>query len=327
MTAYYNEIDPKAAAWLRELIKQNLIAPGDVDERSIEDVKPNDLKEYTQCHFFAGIGVWSYALRQAGWSDDKPIWTGSCPCQPFSSAGKGKGFDDERHLWPAWYWLIEQCVPDTIIGEQVERKNGLAWFDHVSTDMERIGYSCGQIAFPACSVGAPHQRQRLYWLADDSCIGRGRRSKEYLENNTGIRKSEDKIKRSGDSCELANNNSNRCEAGREVRSVCEESNTKYGNAVIELADNDGLRCQRKCRGGEKGTAEHSEISQPTATNGWWRNVDWLYCRDGKWRPVEPGTFPLANGFAERVGLIRGFGNGLVAPQAKIFIEACQEILC
>jgi DNA (cytosine-5)-methyltransferase 1 len=79
MTAYYNEIDPFAAAWLRELIKAKHIAPGDVDERSIEDVVPSELMGYTQCHFFAGIGVWSHALRCAGWTDDRPIWTGSCP--------------------------------------------------------------------------------------------------------------------------------------------------------------------------------------------------------------------------------------------------------
>jgi hypothetical protein len=91
VTAYYNEIDPKAAAWLRELIKQGHIADGVVDERSIVDVSPDELRGFTQCHFFAGIGVWSYALRSAGWADDRPVWTGSCPCQPFSSAGRRGG--------------------------------------------------------------------------------------------------------------------------------------------------------------------------------------------------------------------------------------------
>jgi hypothetical protein len=90
MGAYYNEIDPFSSAWLRELIKANLIAPGEVDERSIEQVEARDLRGFTQCHFFAGIGVWSYALRNAGWRDNEPVWTGSCPCPPFSSAGKKK---------------------------------------------------------------------------------------------------------------------------------------------------------------------------------------------------------------------------------------------
>ena len=109
MAAYYNEHDPFAAAWLRELIRAGHIAPGEVDERSIEDVLPSELRGFTQCHFFAGIGVWSYALRQAGWPDDREVWTGSCPCQPFSAAGKRGGVADERHLWPAFYHLIREC--------------------------------------------------------------------------------------------------------------------------------------------------------------------------------------------------------------------------
>lgn len=165
MSAYYNEIDPFAAQWLRELIKQGHITDGVVDERSIEDVRPDELKQYTQCHFFAGIGVWSYALRQAGWPDDRPVWTGSCPCQPFSSAGKGAGFDDERHLWPAFYWLIEKCLPGVVFGEQVAGKAAASWSDCVSNDLEKSGYAFGRVVFPACSIGAPHMRRRTYWIA------------------------------------------------------------------------------------------------------------------------------------------------------------------
>ena len=168
MTAYYNEIDKYAAQWLRNLIAAGHIAPGDVDERSIEDVQPDDLKSYAQCHFFAGIGVWSYALRRAGWQDERPVWTGSCPCQPFSAAGAGAGFADERHLWPHFHWLIQECRPAIVFGEQVASKHADAWIDLVQDDLEAVGYAFGAIPFPSASVGAPHIRDRAYWVAD-SC--------------------------------------------------------------------------------------------------------------------------------------------------------------
>ncbi len=85
--AYYNEIDPFAADLLRQLIKASHIAPGEGDTRSFSVGLPNDLAGLVPCNLFAGIGGWSYALRRAGWPDDRPVWTGSPPCQPFRSAG------------------------------------------------------------------------------------------------------------------------------------------------------------------------------------------------------------------------------------------------
>lgn len=182
--AYYNENNPHAAKWLRLLIEDRLIPQGDVDERSIEDVTPADLSGYTQCHFFAGIAGWPYALRLAGWPDEKPVWTGSCPCQPFSAAGKGAGFADERHLWPAFAWLIRQCNPATVYGEQVARKAGREWLSVVRSDMEMAGYAFGAADIPACAAGAWHERPRHFWVAhsfrvqqrrEEPCSGASRR--------------------------------------------------------------------------------------------------------------------------------------------------------
>jgi DNA (cytosine-5)-methyltransferase 1 len=163
--AYYNEIDAYAAQWLRNLIEQGLIADGDVDTRSIQDVTPNDVKGYTQCHFFAGIGGWSYALRLAGYADHYPGWTGSCPCQPFSSAGKREGVRDKRHLWPDFYRLIAECKPAICFGEQVASKDGLLWFAGVRSALETSAYSVAAADLCAAGVSAPHPRQRIYWMA------------------------------------------------------------------------------------------------------------------------------------------------------------------
>lgn len=173
---YYNEFDPNAAAWLRQLIAEGLIPAGDVDQRSITDVLPTELSGYTQCHFFAGIGGWSLALGLAGWPTDRPVWTGSCPCQPFSVAGKGKGSDDERHLWPAFFNLIRECRPQHVFGEQVESAIAHGWLDGIRSDLEGEGYACGDATLGAHSVGSPHQRQRLYWVADTGCAVRGPRN-------------------------------------------------------------------------------------------------------------------------------------------------------
>lgn len=164
MTAYYNENDDYAANWLENLIAEGLIANGTVDRRSIADVRGADLSGFTQCHFFAGAGGWSLALRLAGWADSVPAWTGSCPCQPWSQAGQRRGFSDKRHLWPEWFRLIGECEPPTIFGEQVA--NAGAWLDAVFSDLEGMGYACGAADLPAACAGAPQARPRLWFVAD-----------------------------------------------------------------------------------------------------------------------------------------------------------------
>ena len=157
---------PYCAEWLRNLIREGLIADGDVDERSIKDVESADLDGYTQCHFFAGIGGWSYALRLAGWPDDRPVWTGSCPCQPFSVAGAGRGHDDVRHLWPEWARLIRKLGPAIVFGEQTPTIRGLDWLDGVAVALEKEDYAVGSAVIPAYAVTPSNLRERLWFLAN-----------------------------------------------------------------------------------------------------------------------------------------------------------------
>jgi DNA (cytosine-5)-methyltransferase 1 len=295
--AYYNERDPYAAQWLRNLIAAGHIAPGDVDERSIEDVRPDDLRGYTQCHFFAGIGVWSYALRRAGFPDDRPAWTGSCPCQPFSTAGKRKGAADERHLWPAWFHLIEQCRPPIVFGEQVASPDGYAWLDLVWTDLEAAGYAFGAAVLPAAGFGAPHGRHRIYFVADAN----GAR----LGGRRGVRERADQRPIGA-----------RCMAGRMDNTNGERRDRQHALLRADEAGRDARGVSETSGAGDAGAAYQ--------TNGFWRNADWLLCRDGKWRPVEPGSFPLAHGATARVGRLRAYGNAIVAPVAEAFVRAFIE---
>jgi len=355
MGAYYNEIEPYAAQWLRNLIADGHIAPGDVDERDIRDVRPDDLRGYTQCHFFAGIGVWSLALRRAGWADDRPVWTGSCPCQPFSAAGAGLGFADERHLWPFWYHLISECRPPVVLGEQVASKDADPWVDLVHDDMEAVDYAFGTQPFPAAGVGAPHIRDRNYWLgvalgdAKREGLAFGKRLSRVSGGQAGSTARE-AIERAGvHTMRLADTGRRRIhtegpgQIARASSGVQGQSGQRQwlrldvgaGSAVAGgLADANRDGCES--RGSTASPARHGNSTGATGRddrhvaagpiNGLWRAADWLLCRDGKWRPVEPGTQPLAHGASARVGRLRAYGNAITAEAARVFIEEVMECL-
>ncbi|MBS0202309.1 MAG: DNA cytosine methyltransferase [Planctomycetes bacterium] len=134
-----------------------------VDSRSIKDVDADYVRGFRQCHFFAGIGGWPLAFALAGIPDWLNTWSGSCPCQPYSTAGKGKAQADPRHLWPVWFPLIRECRPQYVFGEQVSAAIGHGWLDGVFADMEAAGYTGGACVLGAHSKRAPHIRQRVWW--------------------------------------------------------------------------------------------------------------------------------------------------------------------
>ena len=424
MTVYYNEFDPNAAAWLRELIKQGLIADGIVDERSIIDVQANDLNGFTQCHWFGGIGGWSRALRLANWSDDKPVWTASLPCQPFSTAGKQQGKSDERHLLPHFLELVKQCRPDTLFGEQVEAAIRHGWLDDLQAAMEAENYAVGHVILGAHSVQSFHQRQRLYWVAHS-------KRPQYERGLSGLRK-ESSQNSSGTASEfaecgaindrMANSNSSRRKVRAEQGYWARNENVKQSDShngdgsyksskenqriVFDGLGNTqrngqptyslrpsyfkftGRLCKFKRSSAYSGlwNTEHngcfavpkstshvqpsaerrengqdfsresagtSRSSDATSVSGRangcteWDNPDWIYCRDSKYRAIEPSIKPLVNGLPKgmvysrdisaptnpnetqeaRVMRLKGYGNAIVPQVAAEFIDAFMGINC
>ena len=315
---YYNEIDPVAAQWLRELITDGLIPNGHVDERSICDVQGSELDGYVQCHFFAGIGGWPLALRIAGWPDDRPCWTGSCPCQPFSCAGRRKAQSDERHLWPQMFRLVRECRPVRVFGEQVANAIGHGWLDGISADLEAENYACGAVVLGAHSINAPHIRQRLYWLAD-------LQQERTWNGIAGIERQEefrrDRLAIDGEPCGMGN--------------------AKQPRLERPAGHGDGS--------GEPGRLETQATGStpPTSCVNPWSDFHIVPCRDKKRRriPALPESlvqrmadgfpvsvddmrpesgFPLSPAIKGRAAMLKGYGNAINPYVAAEFIAASME---
>lgn len=350
---YFNEFDKFAASWLRNLFPESV-----VDERSIKDVGRADTAVYKRCHFFGGIGGWEYALQLAGWPEDRPVWTGSCPCQPFSAAGKQKGQDDDRHLWPEMFRLIRECRPATIFGEQVASKLGREWLSGVRTDLEALGYAFGAADLCAAGVGSPHIRQRLFWVAQSSSS----RSQERDIRKPSI----------PESCEdIANG---------WVRVVFSSECDEYGNCPFcgidysecgcpgptqdeeyEYCERGGVMLARRLGQsfqsrleGHSGNGNGSHESRWLASQegrsaseagpaNFWSDFRIIHCTDGKARRTGRSVFPLVNGIpremgrgqpelgklvkcarSNRVGRLKGYGNAIVPQVAAEFIRAFLE---
>ena len=309
-----SENDPFAAAWLR-----NLFPEATVDERDIRELASADLVGHRRVHLFAGIGGWEYALRLADWPADRPIWTGSCPCQPFSSAGKRKGEADERHLWPEMRRLISECRPAEVLGEQVASADGRRWLAGVRADLEALGYGVGAADISAAGVGAPHIRQRLWWVADaQRDTGDARRLADESGEGAG-----------------APTAGSRAEFGRRGLLGGRLANTDGGLAGDRGLQSGGQHGQQQedGRAGERlGDADHArpqgrriDAGEHADQRSPWQAGELLQCADGKARRVEPGIFPLAHGVSARVGTLRGAGNAIVPQVAAEFIQAYCEI--
>ena len=350
MSILYTDFDAACCEWLRELIAEGLIPAGDVLRADIRELKPKDVKHYVQRHYFAGIGGWPLALRIAGWPADRSIVSASCPCQPFSAAGKRKGHADERHLWPAFWRIESELRPERIIGEQVEAAIRLGWLDGISADLEAAGYAVGSVVLGAHSVGAPHIRQRLFWVADAGYIsaGSGYVAAEQLEAT----------KRTQSRQHLATGSMAGGLGDTQARGWRErghEAQPRSGGHADGTGESNRLDNPIRPRlEGHAGNGDDrhepgrigADADRPASAAGGaghWSDYSIIPCRDGKYRriPTQPGLFPLAHGVSGRVAVVRpdrpetryvsrtaalkGAGNAIVPQLAAEFIRAFMEI--
>lgn len=371
---------------MRELARRGLIPDGTVDARSVTLIEPGDLRGFTQCHFFAGIAGWPLALQRAGWPAGRPVWSASLPCQPFSAAGQQRGTDDDRHLWPVFRKLVLACLPPIIFGEQVasplvtggqgkHRPSGKAgakpdgnnqppWLDVIQIDLEAMGYAVGAVPFPAAGVGAPHLRDRLYWVAErlaDSDLSAGRQERAHRGGSDEGNRAGQVAGPGRDGVFVGLGDADDPRSQGHARDGGAEGRQGPARSAAPAGVSGGLAHAHGVDTGHPGIAGGEESAgvqrgaiadgcgepgaeRPSPINGFWGAADWLLCRDGRWRPAQPGIFPLVARLPEGVGRggdrgfpvdadatqegrlhrLRGYGNSINIEAAVAFIRAYLE---
>lgn len=336
----YTDNDPFVCAWLEELIRGGHLPDGEILCTDILSIQAGQLIAFRGVHFFAGIGGWPLALKLAGY-EDLECWTGSCPCQPFSAAGKQQALQDERDLWPAFFRLIAECRPPIVFGEQVEAAIRWGWLDRICDDLGGEDYTVRAEVWPACSVGSPHIRNRLFWVAiaqrssDRSQVNSNQDARQNATRSTGW------ISGCGKASGMAiaehsergafslNRNDGRdgtdsrrsqahgvSGARGEVRGLAESELARWTEAGSGPEIDAGSESQPRCASGGLGNADAAgserwnksgyrwALPEVYSTESSWSASRLIHCRDGKWRRVEPSIPPLAYGLPRSMGALR-----------------------
>ncbi|MCX7318394.1 MAG: DNA cytosine methyltransferase [Hyphomicrobiales bacterium] len=267
-----------------------------VDRRDVRDVHPSDLVGYKQAHFFAGIGGWPFALRAVGWRDDRPVWTASLPCQPFTRAGKQLGFADERHLWPDFEKLVEARRPAVLLGEQ--SGDAAEWIGVVRGRLDSLDYAVGTVPFTAACAGAEHGRPRYYFVAD---ADDEQRRLEQRQQERAPERARDEPDRRGQGVALGD----------------AESNQDGGTGIAERS---GREPDRGPGTGRLEWVIDKRGKARRAPSGIRRLVDGV-----SGRVARIGADGQEETYS-RVKALQGLGNALDHRAARSFIASCMDIL-
>ena len=229
------------------------------------------------------------------------IISGGFPCQPFSVAGKKRGKDDERNMWPEMYRLICEIKPAWVFAENV-RGIVKPYLDTVLADLERIGYTCLPLLIPACAIGAPHRRERLWIIANatgERCNnGRdNRKGRQVLRNENG---------------DAEKNKSERNRRKRRIGSI----GSDVANAEsVGWDERPNIGRKKRKEIGRNITCECGETFTFNEKQNRW---------------VEPAICRMVNGSANRVDRLKLLGNGQVVQVVewigKQIMEFNKELL-
>lgn len=233
------------------------------------------------------------------------IISGGFPCQPYSSAGKRLGKEDERHLWPEMLRVIRECAPRYIVGENVRglvNWNGGLVFEEVCTDLETAGYDVQPFILPAAGVGAPHRRDRVWFVAHTNHERRCGRSGEVSQTNGEIQKRHT----IPEPCNAGDDAANALRDGRTgcISTACPAEQGRFRpNEIPE---------------------EHLPHSRRTIQRPTWENFPNTppVCRGNDGLPTELDNITLPKWRRET---IRAFGNAIVPQVAFEIFKAIQAM--
>jgi len=232
---------------------------------------------------------------------------GGYPCQPFSVAGRQRGEEDPRHLWPEVHRLIRELRPRWVVCENVSGHIKLG-LDEVLSTLEAEGYTCWPFVIPACSVDAPHKRDRVWIVAhaDSSSDRRASRQYEEADGKVSQRDNGRFFDQSGEIRAAMANADNR-QRDRENKEVFSGRHATDDGSQ-DVADSDSDRPQRSGAEQVYGVGDLSRQSGGGGTD----------LRDG-W-PVEPNVGRVVDGLPRRSHRIKALGNAIVPQIAQAIGE-------
>ena len=269
--------------------------------------KWRDIRSVTAESFYERTGLRTVDLISGGF-----------PCQPFSVAGKQKGEDDDRYLWPEMLRVIQELQPTWVIGENVPGIVNMA-LDQVLSDLENQGYEVQAFLIPACSVEALHKRERVFIAANAKRNGlaASKRTRSIDEANGEEQAGEDNAFNAQGTSSIRRNvaysNDERLEGwNSEILPKCtgelsvREGSTYVAYTYSELSPKPGVTWSRR-----------AELSNGSLQERHWRNSN-------HWN-VEPNVGRVANGIPSRVDRLKCLGNAVVPQQVYPILQAIADI--